>query len=396
VKRSTDRILTTHTGSLPRPSDILEMMRAREMGRSIDEAEFERRVRSSVADNVTRQVDAGIDVINDGECGKPSFNTYVLERLSGFEVVEPAAGARRATGPVDLQGRDATMFPDYYATLLEHNPFEHAIRTAPRVCTGPIRYVGQTQLERDITSLKDALAGSTVEEAFLPASSPVPRLPNRFYASDAEYATAYADAMREEYAAIIRAGLVLQVDDPQMLSAWDSRHDLSLEDYRRLAAGRVEIINHALRDLPEDRIRYHTCYGVNFGPRVSDLGLADIVDILLTIHAGAYAFEAANPRHEHEWRLFATDGSARLPEGKVVIPGVVTHSNVMVEHPEVVADRILRWTTAVGPENVIVGNDCGFASYAGNTEIPPTVAWAKLQALGEGARLASQHAFARA
>jgi 5-methyltetrahydropteroyltriglutamate--homocysteine methyltransferase len=198
---------------------------------------------------------------------------------------------------------------------------------------------------------------------------------------------AYAEALRVEYRAILDAGFLLQIDDPQMVSAWDARADVSLEEYRASCRQRVEIVNYALRDLPTDRVRYHTCYGVNFGPRVSDLQLADVIDIFFAINAGSYSFEAANPRHEHEWRLFE---AVKLPTDKVLIPGVVTHSNVMVEHPEVVADRIVRWAEVVGRENVLVGNDCGFASTAGNAEIPPSVAWAKLQALGEGARLASR------
>jgi 5-methyltetrahydropteroyltriglutamate--homocysteine methyltransferase len=390
VKRSTNGVLTTHTGSLARPADILEMFRARESGQRVDERAFERRLEEAVNDVVAGQIDAGIDIVTDGECAKPSFNTYVLERLAGFEVRAASEGGRTTTGPVDLQGRDATMFPDYYRPLLESNPFGKAIIPARRVCTGPIRYVGQSLVQRDIANLRRALDGAQVAEAFLPASSPVPRLPNEFYDSDEEYGAAYADAMREEYVSIIDAGFVLQVDDPQMLSAWDSRSDLTLDEYRRLAARRVEIINHALRGLPQDRIRYHTCYGVNFGPRASDLELKDLVEIVLTIHAGAFAFEAANPRHEHEWRLFAEPGGPRLPDGKILIPGVVTQSSVTVEHPEVVADRIVRWAGAVGVENIIAGNDCGFASYAGNEEIPPSVAWAKLRALAAGARLASQ------
>jgi 5-methyltetrahydropteroyltriglutamate--homocysteine methyltransferase len=382
------RVPTTHTGSLARPLDLLELMRARESGQPIDEEAFERRVTEAVADNVRRQIDAGISIVNDGEVGKPSFNAYILERLSGFEPRAPAGGAAASTGPVDLKGRDAQMFPDYYLPMLEHSPFAHTIRMAPRVCVGPIRYIGQARVQRDIMNLERALVGLEAVEGFLPASSPIPNQSNEFYSTEDEYFTAYADAMREEYRQILDAGLVLQIDDPRMVSHWDSRHDLSLDAYRKLAAQRVEVLNYALRDLPLERIRYHTCYGVNFGPRVSDLQLADVIDVLLTINAGAYSFEAANPRHEHEWRVFS-DGM-RLPEGKVLIPGVVTHSNVMVEHPETVAERILRWTSAVGPSNVIAGNDCGFASTAGNTEIPPSVAWAKLQSLGEGAKLASQ------
>ncbi|HEV7665880.1 MAG TPA: methionine synthase, partial [Chloroflexota bacterium] len=277
--------------------------------------------------------------------------------------------------------------------VLAHSPFENTIAMAPRVCVGPVRYVGHQQVQRDIANLEAALAGLDVAEAFLPSASPIPNVgANEHYPSHEEYSTAYADAMREEYKLILDAGLLLQIDDPRMVSSWDSRRDLSLEEYRRQAQQRAELLNYALRDLPQDRIRYHTCYGVNFGPRVSDLQLADVVDILFMINAGAYSFEAANPRHEHEWRLFE---QVKLPAGKTLIPGMVTHSNVMIEHPYAIADRIERWAQTIGKENLIVGNDCGFASTAGNAEIPPTVAWAKLRALGEGARLASERLYGR-
>lgn len=391
MQRSTSRILTTHTGSLPRPTDILETLRARESGRSIDSAAFEARLREAVGENVRHQADAGIDVVNDGEVGKPGFNTYILERLSGLEVRPPTGDGAPSLGPVDPHGRDAQEFPDYYAYVLAHSPFENTIRMAPRVCVGPVRYIGHELVRRDIANLKAALGDVQVAEAFLPSVSPLPMVGvQEYYATFADFEMAYADAMREEYQIILDAGLLLQIDDPRMVSAWDSRRDLSLTEYRRDAEQRVELLNYALRDLPVDRIRYHTCYGVNFGPRVSDLQLSDVIDIFFKINAGAYSFEAANPRHEHEWRLFE---NVQLPEGKVLIPGMVTHSNVMVEHPFAVADRIERWARTIGKENLIVGNDCGFASTAGNAEIPPTVAWAKLQALGEGARLASERLY---
>ncbi|MBV9602981.1 MAG: cobalamin-independent methionine synthase II family protein [Chloroflexi bacterium] len=396
MQRSTNRILTTHTGSLPRPPDMLEAMRAQEAGppQAFDQSAFDQRVAEAVADNVRRQAEARIDVVNDGEVGKPSFAAYVNQRLSGFEP-RPRQGAVRR-GPIDPNGRDARQFPDYYEYVLAHSPFENVIRMAPRVCVGPLRYVGQALVQRDIANLKSAMASHNFVEGFLPSTSPVPsnnNSANEFYASHEEFAAAYADAVREEYRAILDAGLVLQIDDPSMISGWDSRLDLTVEEYRRYAERRVELLNYALRDLPQDRIRYHTCYGVNFGPRVSDLQLEQIIDIFFKINAGAYSFEAANPRHEHEWRVF---DSVKLPEGKVLIPGMVTHSNVMIEHPQAVADRIERWASTVGAENLLVGNDCGFASTAGNAEIPPTVAWAKLQALGEGARLASQRLYTKA
>jgi 5-methyltetrahydropteroyltriglutamate--homocysteine methyltransferase len=387
MQRSTERILTTHTGSLPRPDDLLERMRDKESGHPYDQAAFERRVREAVADNVQRQAHAGVDIVDDGEVGKPSFARYVVDRLSGFEVRTSRSDPAPARDPVDPDGRDAQQFPDYYAYVLTHSAFENTVRIAPRVCVGPVRYVGHSLVQRDIDNLKTATAEAQVVEAFLPSSSPLATMgANEYYATDEEYAIAYADAMREEYQQILNAGLLLQIDDPRMVSGWDSRRDLDLAGYRRLSEQRIELLNYALRDLPQDRIRYHTCYGVNFGPRVSDLQLADVIDIFFKIHAGAYSFEAANPRHEHEWRVFE---QVKLPEGKVLIPGMVTHSNVMIEHPQTVADRIERWAQSIGKENLIVGNDCGFASTAGNAEIPPTVAWAKLAALGEGARLAS-------
>lgn len=388
MQRSKDRVLTTHTGSLPRPTDMLETMRARELGQPFDQATFEQRLKVAVAENVRKQAEAGIDIVNDGEVGKPSFSAYVMERLSGFEARPLPPVAPHPSGPIDPNGRDAKQFPDYYEYVLAHSPFENTIRMAPRVCVGPLRYVGQELVKRDIANLKAAMAEVDVVEGFLPSASPIPIIgQNEHYRSDEEFAMAYADAMREEYRAILDAGLLLQIDDPRMVSYWDSRVNVSLDEYRQDALKRVEMINYALRDLPQDRIRYHTCYGVNFGPRVSDLQLEDVIDVLFQINAGAYSFEASNPRHEHEWRLFER---AKVPEGKVLIPGMVTHSNVMIEHPEGVADRIERWAGLIGNENLIVGNDCGFASTAGNAEIPPTVAWAKLKALSEGSRVAAE------
>lgn len=386
MKRSTDRILTTHTGSLPRPPEVLEAMRAREEGTLTDRAAFDRMVAGHIDDIVARQVKLGIDIVNDGECGKPSFQHYQAERLEGFERRVPPGGVPVSTGPISPTGRDAHQFPDFYRSVLEHNPFENAIRVAPRICVAPIRYVGRDKLQRDLDVMAAALKKAGGGDAFLPSTSPIPAAANEHYASQQEYQVAYADAMRVEYQAIIDAGFLLQIDDPQMLSSWDKQRDWSFAQFETWARQRVEVLNHALRGLPEDRIRYHTCYGVNFGPRVSDLQLEQVIDILFGIRAGAYSFEAANPRHEHEWRVFE---SKKLPDGKILIPGAVTHSNPMIEHPEVVADRIVRWANAIGRENLIVGNDCGFASTAGNTEIPMTVAWAKLESLAEGARIAS-------
>ena len=394
MKRSIDRIRTTHTGSMPRPQELMDAMRALAAGRPIDATSYESALTRHVAETVRRQVEAGIDVVNDGECSKPSFNAYISERLGGFEArnpPNPPEHARASVGPIDMAGRDAVMFQDYYQGVLENSPFKNVIRMPPRVCVGPVTYIGQAKIARDIANLKAAMATARADEGFLPSFSPVPIQANEYYASSEEYALAYGEAMRIEYRAILDAGLVLQIDDPRMVSLWDSQRSSTLPEYRKWMAGRVELINHALRDLPKERIRYHTCYGVNFGPRVSDLQLADVLDVLLTIEAGAYSFEAANPRHDHEWRV---PQQVKVPAGRILIPGAVTHSNVMIEHPEVVADRIERWARAAGRENILVGNDCGFQSTAGNTEIPPSIAWAKLGSLGEGARIASKRLWA--
>jgi len=316
---------------------------------------------------------------------KPSFFAYLAERMDGFAPREPKVKGR-IVGPMDLDGRDAGQFPDYYGGFREHSPFDNVIKVAPRACVAPVKYVGRKFVERDIANLKRAMADIGVKEGFMPAASPLPFMPNEHYKTDEEYFAAYGEQMREEYQAILDAGFYLQVDDPRMVSEWDSFKDMDKKQYRKWMQGRIAHINHALRGLPVERIRYHTCYGVNFGPRVSDLQLDDVLDLLFTINAGFYSFEAANPRHDHEWRVLA---KIKLPSGKKLIPGAVTHSNVTIEHPEVVADRMERWIKAAGAQNVLFGNDCGFCSTAGNTEIPESVAFAKLKALGDGARIAS-------
>jgi 5-methyltetrahydropteroyltriglutamate--homocysteine methyltransferase len=391
MKRSTSHIRTTHTGSLPRPREIFDAMRAMAAGQPVDQAAYEAALTRHVADIVRRQVEAGIDVVTDGECSKPSFQHYVAERLDGFEARMPAGGLPVPTGPMGLDGRDAELFPEFYQNVLEANPFKHTIRVAPRVCVGAVRYIGHDKLQRDIRNLKAAMAAAGADEGFMPSTVAVPAMKNEYYKTEAEFIAAYGEAMREEYKAILDSGLLLQIDFPRLISSWDAAcKTMSLAEYQKWAAGQIAHLNHALRGLPEDRIRFHTCYGVNFGPRVSDLQLAELTDLIFTIKAGAYSFEAANPRHEHEWRVFET---VKLPDGKILIPGAVTHSNVMIEHPQAVADRMELWGRTAGRENVIFGNDCGFCSTAGNTEIPISIAWAKLQALGEGARIASSRRF---
>jgi 5-methyltetrahydropteroyltriglutamate--homocysteine methyltransferase len=380
-----ERILTTHTGSLPRPPEMLERLRRRFAGGAGDEADYEAALRGHVAAIVRRQTEAGIDIVTDGECSKPSFRAYLAERVGGFEARVPKGGLPMPS-PLDPNGRDAKLFPDYYRGVQEHSPFADAVRVAPRVCVGAIKYVGSKYVQRDIANLKEAMAAAGASEGFMPSAGPIPTDANEFYRSNDEYFEAFGEAMREEYRAILDAGLYLQIDDPRLVSSWDSRTEMDLAQYRKWMQRRIEFLNHALRGLPEERVRFHTCYGVNFGPRISDLQLEQVLDLIYTIRAGAYSFEAANPRHDHEWRAAEKLG---VPEGKVLIPGAVTHSNVTIEHPEVVADRMERWAKAAGRENVMFGNDCGFCSTAGNTEIPESVAWAKLGALADGARIAT-------
>ena len=384
MKRSTKRFLTTHVGSLARPAELLEIMFAKERGLDYDPDVFQSGVRGAVRDVVARQVQAGIDVVGDGEQGKASFLTYVSERLGGFEPCEEEGE--------DLwkESRETLAFPEFYRA---HEHFRTGI-VATRVrlkCAGPITYIGNEALQRDIANVKAAAEGLDPEEIFMTAISPSDiegQQANEFYRSDEEYLYAIADAMREEYSAIVEAGLLLQVDDPRLLTYYISRPDLEVEDCRRWAEQRVEVLNHALRDIPTDRVRFHTCYGINIGPRVHEMNLKDIVDIMLKVNAGAYSFEAANPRHEHEWTVWR---DVKLPDGKILIPGVISHSTPLVEHPDLVAQRLVRFATTVGKENVIGGSDCGFSSFA-NTEpeIHPTIVWEKFRNLAAGARRASR------
>jgi 5-methyltetrahydropteroyltriglutamate--homocysteine methyltransferase len=383
MKRSTDRILTTHAGSLPRPADVLGMVAARARGDLVDRPASGGQLREAVADIVRTQVRLGVDVVDDGELSKPGFIHYVNERLAGFEP-SPAAPARSTWAT----SREVAAFPDFYEWFGRVLPSPGA--TAEHLaCTGPITYTGHALLRADLDNLTSALDGLRPAEVFVPAVSPSnveAWNTNRYYPSQTEYLFAIADAMREEYTAIVEAGFLLQIDDPRLVTYYILNPGLSVADCRRWARIRVDALNHALRGIPEDRIRFHTCYGINMGPRVHDLELKDIVDVLLGIRAGAYSLEAANPRHEHEWRVWQ---DVPLPDGKILIPGVITQSSVVVEHPSVVADRIVRFAEVVGRENVIAGSDCGFATFAGSLEIHPSIVWAKLGALAEGARLAS-------
>jgi 5-methyltetrahydropteroyltriglutamate--homocysteine methyltransferase len=381
MQRSSDRILTTHVGSLPRPADLHAMTVARRAGQTIDDAKYDARVRQAVADIVKTQADLGIDIVSDGEMSKPSFITYINERLAGFEV----DSADRNQSPW-MGSREVKAFPEFYAPQLANVHTKHT----HYICKGPVSYRGGDKLKTDLDNFKAALSAAKVTDAFLPSTS-VSSIEdwnrNAYYKTQEEYLFALADAIGQEYRAIVDAGFVLQVDDPHLVTYYVCHPEKSMEECRKWIALRVEAINHALRGIPKDRVRFHTCYGINFGPRVHDIEVKHIVDILGRLNAGAFSFEAANPRHEHEWTSWR---DAKLPDDVIMIPGMITQSNVMVEHPESVAQRLGRWVDAFGRERVIAGTDCGFASFAGNDEIHETIVWAKFKSLVEGARIASQ------
>ena len=385
MNRSTDRILTTHAGSLPRPRDLLDMVRARSRGERVDEDAFHTRLRLAVGEIVRKQADLGIDVVDDGELGKPSFVTYVRERLGGLTRQE---GERQSPW---IRSREALSFPEFYkglsGTVNARQPL--------MACTGPITYRGQQELETDLDNLKAALKGVDVADVFVPSISPSNVEDwnrNEHYKSAEEYLYAIADAMREEYKAIVAAGFLVQIDDPQLVTHYVVNPTATIPQCRKWAQMHVAALNHALRGIPREKIRYHTCYGINMGPRVHDMEAKDIIDIVLKINAGAFSFEAANPRHEHEWTVWA---EAKIPDGAVLIPGVISHSTVLVEHPELIAQRIARYARIAGRDNVIAGSDCGFATFAGSDEVHESIVWAKFAALAEGARIASKELWAK-
>jgi 5-methyltetrahydropteroyltriglutamate--homocysteine methyltransferase len=384
MQRSQDRILTTHAGSLPRPPELVEMMRARGRGDARDQAADASRIRAAVADVVRKQAEIGIDIVDDGEYSKPSFVTYVRERLGGLRDVGGERGNPWGTS------RDALAFPEFYQKSLS------AVRRQPRIgCTMPITYKGQDALAADIDNLKTAIGGVQVVEAFMPSIS-VANIENwnvnQFYRTEDDYLNAICDAMNAEYKGIVDGGFILQIDDPRLVTYYLVEPKATIEECRRWAERRVEALNHALRGIPREKVRYHTCYSINMGPRVHDMQAKDIADIILKINAGAFSFEASNPRHEHEWKIWA---EAKKPKDAILIPGVVTHCSVLVEHPDLVAERIVKLANAVGRENVIAGSDCGFATFAGADEIDPAIAWAKLEALVEGADIASKQLWSK-
>ena len=384
MKRSTEHILTSHVGSLIRPPELIEFLRARQEGKLVDEDAFVSCLTQSVAEIVRRQAEAGIDVVSDGEFGKTiSWSQYALERLSGFE--------RRAIRPGAnpfARGADRERFAEFYAEL--------DARDAPAtqweaVCIGPIAYTGQAELCRDIANFKAALAITGIGEAFLPVAAPASVIPDRrneYYPDDDACLEAIAAAMRTEYRAIVDAGFLVQLDDARTAVTYDRMAPpASFADYRRWVARHVEVLNAALEGIPEDRVRYHVCWGSWPGPHTTDVPLRDIVDLILKVRAGAYVIEGANPRHEHEWKVWQ---DVKLPPGKVLMPGVISHATNIVEHPELVSERIVRLARLVGRENIIAGTDCGFAQSPMYRRVHPSIMWAKLEALAEGGRLATK------
>ncbi|HZT25232.1 MAG TPA: cobalamin-independent methionine synthase II family protein [Pseudolabrys sp.] len=384
MKHSTERILTTHVGSLIRPSALQEFLHAKQSGKPHDEKAYRKCLTESVAEIVRHQADVGIDVPSDGEFGKSiSWSQYVLERLSGFErrpIKTDAANPFK-------RGADRTRFAEFYAEL---DAREGVATTTEAICIGPITYTGQSELQRDIDNFKAALGRVNVEEAFLPVAAPASVIPDRkneYYKNDEELMAAIAEAMRTEYKMILDAGFLLQLDDARNAVTYDRMvPPADFQDYRRWLGKQVEIINHAIEGLPAERIRYHVCWGSWPGPHVSDVPLKDIVDLILKVKVGAYVIEGANPRHEHEWQVWKR---VKPAPGQVLIPGVISHATNVVEHPELVCERIVRLAKILGRENVIAGTDCGFAQGPFHRRVHPSIMWAKLEALVEGARLAS-------
>jgi 5-methyltetrahydropteroyltriglutamate--homocysteine methyltransferase len=382
IQQNTDHIRTTHIGSLPRPHALLDLMKAKYGGEPYDQARLDAVIASSVADCVRRQAECGIDIVSDGEFSKPGFFTYMRERFDGFE--------SRPGQKVAKFDREVSAFPEYYAQYFKEAMMGGAlVPVVPLVCIGPVKYQGEAQVAADIANVKAAAkaAGIADDRVFLPASAPAGIGINEYYKTDEEYFHALAVELAKEYRAIVAAGLLLQVDDP-FLSELFVEPGLDDAQKQRRAQIYVEATNAALAGIPAERVRFHTCYGINEGPRIHEASLAETIGYVLQVNAGSFSFEAANPRHEHEYHLFER---VKVPEGKVLCPGVITHASNIVEHPELIAERLVRYARLVGRENVMAGADCGFSSQAlYKTEVHPTVVWEKFKALRQGADLASK------
>jgi 5-methyltetrahydropteroyltriglutamate--homocysteine methyltransferase len=382
IQNNTDRIQTTHIGSLPRPHELLDILKAKLNKQPYDEKEYQAKLAKAVADTVRKQKECGIDFVTDGEFSKPGFFTYIQQRLEGFEA--------RPNQKLIIFQQEVEAFPEYYAEYFKTAMSGGAlIPITPVICVGPVKYRGEALLQIDIDNVKAAAkaAGVPDNHVFLPATAPSGVGRNEYYKSDEEYFHAVAEAMNKEYRAIVAAGVLVQVDDPFLP---DIFFEPGLDDAqkKRRAQIYVEATNRALEGVPADMVRFHTCYGINEGPRLYEAALADIIEYVLKINAGSYSFEAANPRHEHEYHLFE---KVKVPDGKVLCPGVITHASNIVEHPELIAERIVRFAKLVGRDNVMAGADCGFSSQAlYRTEVHHTIVWEKFKAMRRGADLASK------
>ena len=381
LQQNTHHIQTTHIGSLPRPHSLLDLLKAKYSGQSYDENKLNSVLTQSVADCVRKQVECGIEIVTDGEYSKPGFFTYVRERFDGYE--------SRPNQKLMIFQQEIAAFPEYYAQYFKEAMMGGAILPlVPVACTGPAKYKGEDKLQVDIANVKAAAkaAGVPDHQVFLPATAPAGAGTNEYYKTDEDYFHAVAAELNKEYRAIVAAGILLQVDDP-FLSDIFVEPDLDENQKRKRAEIYVEATNAALKGIPAERVRFHTCYGINEGPRIYEANLAQVIDYVLKVNAGSFSFEAANPRHEHEYHLFER---VKLPDGKVLCPGVITHASNIVEHPEWIAERLLRFASLVGRENVMAGADCGFSSQAlYKTEVHPTVVWAKFKAMRAGADIAS-------
>lgn len=391
MARSTDRILITHAGALPRSDELRKMIFARAQGEPYDRAAIAQRLRSEVAEVVKKQIACGLDSVNDGELGKTNFTNYVRERLGGFEArtYKPGEGPK----PLSIASRDVKRFPEYFASGGRgFGAFAGSGPSKSQVfCVEPLRYVGQAALREDLENFKAALQGVNVAEAFLPANTPGTIehwLRNDHYPGEEAFVYAIAEVMREEYRAIVDAGFMLQIDDPDLPDGWQMYPEMSVADYRRYATLRVEALNHALKGIPKEKVRLHVCWGSFHGPHEADIPLRDVIDIIFRVDAGSFSIEASNPRHEHEWNVFE---EVKLPEGATLVPGVVGHCTDFIEHPDLVAERLVRYANLVGRENVLGGTDCGLGPRVGHSKI----AWAKLESLAEGARRASKRLWTR-
>ena len=374
MKRSSERILTSHAGSLPRPDDVRAMLAAKHAGQPYDTVTLADRIRTAVSAIVRKQIECGLDVVNDGELSKINFTSYARERLGG--VIQ----RKREPGQPSFKiwGRDEAEFPEYFAAI--NLGVDYA------VCNGPLKYLGHEAVEADIRNLRAALQEVTAAEAFITAVAPGTIehwLKNEYYADEESYLAAIAEAMREEYKAIVEAGFILQIDDPDLGDAWQIHPEMDLRAYRGFAELRINVLNHALRGIPPGRVRFHMCWGSYHGPHKYDIPLEQIIDLVLKVNAECYSVEASNPRHDHEWRVWE---KVKLPDGKILMPGVVGHASDFVEHPELVAERLDKYARLVGRENLIAGTDCGLGTRVGH----PKIAWAKFEAMAEGAGIATR------